>query len=77
MTREGGLDLSRREVAFKGGDSGTPIVSGNADESLIWQYVDSDEMPLDRPPLSKDQKKLLIRLGVIGGNAPEFRGADE
>lgn len=59
VTREGGLDLSRREVAFKGGDSGTPIVSGKADESLMWQYVDSDEMPLDRPPLSKDQKKLL------------------
>jgi hypothetical protein len=58
-TQEGGLDLSRKVEALAGGDSGKVIVPGKASESLLWEYVELDDMPLDRPPLSDDQKRVL------------------
>jgi hypothetical protein len=56
---EGGLNLARKSTAFSGGDSGSPILANNAKESLLWQSVEHDEMPHDRPPLSSEEKKLL------------------
>lgn len=58
-TREGGLDLSGRDAAFAGGDGGPAIVRGDADASSLWQYVETDEMPLNRAPLSDDEKRTL------------------
>lgn len=57
--KEGGLDLSRRKDAFAGGDSGDAIVPGKPDGSLVWKSVVDDDMPHDRPPLSKQEKQLL------------------
>jgi hypothetical protein len=52
--RKGGLDLSRKEAALK------VLVPGKAGESVLWEYVESGEMPPpDRPALSSDQKQLL------------------
>ena len=53
------LDLSRKSAAFAGGKSGKAIVPGKPGESLLWQNVESDEMPENRPPLSAEEKKLL------------------
>ena len=53
--REGALDLSRKEEAFKGGDSGDAILPGNAEESLLWESVYFGDMPEDRPPLSEEE----------------------
>jgi hypothetical protein len=58
-TRKGRLDLSRKETATAPRKSGKTIVPGNAAESLLWQSVESNEMPEDRPPLSPAEKKLL------------------
>lgn len=58
-SQKGRLDLSRRDRALSGGGSGPAIVPGQADESLLWQYVESDEMPVDAPPLSGSEKQLL------------------
>jgi hypothetical protein len=58
-THKGGLDLSVRKAAFAGGESGVAIVPGKAADSLLWEYVESDEMPVNRPPLSDAEKKLL------------------
>jgi hypothetical protein len=58
-TKEGGLDLSRKEAAATGGDSGPAWESGDAEGSLLWLYVEADDMPQDRPPLAADEKKLL------------------
>lgn len=60
-TREGALDLSRKEPAFRGGDSGEAILPGNADESLLWESVYYEDMPEDRPPLSEEEKDLIAR----------------
>ena len=56
--RKGRLDLSQRDAAFAGG-GGKVILPGNAKESLLWQLVESDEMPEERPPLSHQEKQLL------------------
>jgi len=59
--QEGGLDLSTQRSALAGGDGGVAITPGDLDASLLWEYVVSDEMPQDRPPLSVDEKALLQR----------------
>ncbi|MEX0713100.1 MAG: LamG-like jellyroll fold domain-containing protein [Pirellulales bacterium] len=58
-SKKGGLDLSRKDPALAGGTSGSAIVPGQSAESLLWQYVESDEMPKDRPPLPEREKRLL------------------
>jgi hypothetical protein len=57
--RKGKLDLSRRVAAFAGGSEGPPIVPGKPDESLLWEVVESDEMPKKRAALSAAEKKVL------------------
>ena len=58
-TRKGGLDLSKKIAALAGGDNGVSIVPGKSDESLLWDYVESGEMPPKRTPLTTDEKKLV------------------
>lgn len=60
VNKEGGLDLSHKSAALIGGDSGKVIESNRPDESLLVQTILDDEMPLDRTPLSKEQKQLLV-----------------
>ncbi len=58
-SREGALDLSRKEAAFLGGDSGEAIIPGDAEMSNLWESVYFDDMPEDRPPLSQEEKDIL------------------
>jgi hypothetical protein len=58
-SREGRLDLSQKASALAGRKGGHTIVPGNAAESLLWQVVERNEMPEDRPPLSDQDKKHL------------------
>ncbi len=60
-SKKGKLDLARNSAALAGGENGPAIVPGELDESLLWVYVDSDEMPKDRPPLSNEEKSILKR----------------
>ena len=56
--QKGGLDLSRRETAMKGGESGAVISPGQPDESLLLDYVASEAMPPDEP-LSAEEITVL------------------
>ncbi len=56
---EGGLNLSRKQSALAGGDSGKAIHPGKLEDSLLWTYIESDEMPPKRAPLSADEKKII------------------
>ena len=58
-TVKGGLDLSRRDTALAGSKHGKVILPGNAAESPLWESVDANDMPDDRPPLSAQEKKIL------------------
>jgi hypothetical protein len=85
-SKRGRLDLSRKEAAFAGGENGAAIVPGKPDESLLWLYVESDEMPKGRKPLSDSEKQRLrqwIEAGAvwsveaIGEAAARDRGVAE
>ena len=57
--REGALDLSRKDAAFRGGDSGEAILPGNAEESSLWESVFFGDMPDGREPLSQEDQDIL------------------
>lgn len=65
---DGGLDLSSKSTAMAGGESGPVIVAGNGSDSPLWDYVQSDEMPQNRPPLSAQEKTALRRWIDAGAN---------
>ena len=56
----GKLDLTRKDSALAGGESGAVIVPVKPDESLLWHHVESDEMP-PKKPLPADEKALIKR----------------
>ena len=59
VVAEGGLDLSRRATAFAGGTNGAAITPGDRDASPLWELVEADAMPHERPALSDDEKQVL------------------
>lgn len=69
---KGGLDLSRRELAREGGDSGSPIHPGRPDESLLWQYVRDGKMPPKRRMRAAEMELLRkwIAQGATWGADP-------
>jgi mono/diheme cytochrome c family protein len=63
--KKGGLDLSRRVQAIRGGKTGPAVVPGNADESLLIDKVEAGEMP-PKNPLAAPQVEA-IRTWVASG----------
>ncbi len=62
--RKGGLDLTRREKASIGGDSGKALSLDDRDNSLLLKRIDAGEMPpKGRGKLSADERKLLSEWG--------------
>ncbi|MBC8354504.1 MAG: DUF1592 domain-containing protein [Planctomycetes bacterium] len=64
--KKGGLDLSKKNSALAGGDTGKAIVPGKLSDSLLWESIVSGEMPKERTPLSDAEKKQL-RDWIEGG----------
>ncbi len=68
---KGDLDLSHRDRALKGGENGVAIVASKPNESLLWERVNTNEMP-PKHPLSGAEKGLLQKWlagGAIWGTA--------
>ncbi|MGE0607720.1 MAG: DUF1553 domain-containing protein [Pirellulales bacterium] len=61
------LDLTSRERALKGGESGAALVAGQPDDSLLWQRIAADEMPPKHP--LEDGDKNLLREWIAAGAA--------
>ena len=69
---KGGLDLKTRQGFLKGGKNGIAAVPGKVEDSLLWEYVDTDRMP-PKKPLSAAEKTLLktwIAKGATWGTDP-------
>ena len=69
---KGELDLSTREGAFEGGDSGPAVVASNLGKSLLWEQIVEGEMP-PKKPLSEEEKATLrvwIESGAAWGTSP-------
>lgn len=58
--KKGGLDLSTRAAALKGGDSGPAFVAGSAKKSLLYDMVATKAMP-PKNPLSAAQSAAFAR----------------
>lgn len=56
---KGGLDLRLVRLMRSGGDSGTALQAGDHAGSLLWQRVDSNEMPPSSKKLSATEKETL------------------
>jgi hypothetical protein len=73
--RQGGLRLSNREEAFKGGISGRVIIPGDAENSLLVKRISSDEegprMPKGMTALAPDQIELIKRWINEGAHWPD------
>jgi hypothetical protein len=69
---EGGLNLSARESVLTGGDSGPAVVPGNAGESLLWQRIQDEEMPPEKPLTAAERAtlKAWIDRGAAWGSGP-------
>ena len=63
--QEGKLNLATASAMARGGKQGAAVVPHDADASLIWQRVNTDEMPPEMP-LSAAEKSLLKRWIVAG-----------
>jgi hypothetical protein len=68
----GGLDLSRRQAAIAGGESGPAIVPGQPANSLLWQRIAAGEMPPKKPLAAQEQAliKDWISQGATWGTSP-------
>lgn len=70
---EGKLDLSLPGAISRGGKQGAVLVPHDADASLLWQRVESDEMPPEMP-LSTEEKTLLKAWIVAGAPGLPAKG---
>ena len=73
---KGGLMLSTREEAFKGGKSGLVIVPGEPDKSSLYTstilpVTDDNHMPSEGDPLTKAQTELLRKWILQGAKWPD------
>jgi hypothetical protein len=63
---EGGLDLRQVRRMQSGGESGTAVVPGNSDESLLLERVRSGEMPPGETKLTPQEIETLAQW-IAGG----------
>lgn len=64
---EAGLDLRRKSLIVKGGDSGTALVDGKPDESLLLERIVNGEMPPKEEGAFDAKQRELIRTWIAGG----------
>ncbi len=70
--RKGSLNLSSRQAALHGGESGVVLAAGKPSESMVWQRIDDGEMPPEEP-LNENEKEILrrwIESGLAWGTDP-------
>lgn len=67
------LDLSSSDGIRRGGESGEPLLASQLDDSLLWQLVESGEMPPPgEPELDQGEIELLRRWIETSGAMPEI-----
>jgi mono/diheme cytochrome c family protein len=73
--QKAGLRLDTKAEAFKGGDSGAPIVPGKPEKSLLLKKItskdDEERMPLGSDALTAEQIRTITRWIELGAKWPE------
>ncbi len=65
--REGKLDLRTRESIIQGGQSGSAVVAGDENSSLLFETISSGRMPPQGEPRPSQAGLDLIRRWISGG----------
>ncbi|MBL8825118.1 MAG: PSD1 domain-containing protein [Planctomycetia bacterium] len=73
---KGKLDLRLPSYIKKGGKSGAALQPGKADQSLLWQRIESDEMPEGLKKLNAAQKAIIRKWIEQGGKTLRPEPAD-
>jgi mono/diheme cytochrome c family protein/uncharacterized membrane protein len=73
--KRGGLRLDSKSMFFEGGNTGKEILPGKSAESLLLKRVrgqgNQKRMPVDHPPLTDDQIKILASWVDQGATWPD------
>src|SRR5437763_12897845 len=67
---KGGLDLTTKATALKGGENGAVIVPHKPEQSLLIEYVSKGQMP-PKKPLPTDEISLRRRWIADGAYLPD------
>lgn len=65
--KKGGLDLTRRERALVGGESGAALQVENPDASLLIRRIDAGEMPPEGRKALSAEDRALLRQWITAG----------
>ena len=65
-SHKGGLDLSRKAAALAGGESGKVLAPGDVEKSLLWEQIESGDMPPQGAPLGSADR-LVLRQWIESG----------
>lgn len=74
--KKGGLDVRLVRLMKHGGESGSAIVPGQPEQSLLWRQVISDEMPRGENKLSSSEKAIIRRWLFQGAQTARPEPAD-
>jgi hypothetical protein len=64
--KESGLDVRTLKALEKGGDGGPAVVKGDVNKSIIWEKIESNDMPKGNTKLT-DEEKDIIKKWIAGG----------
>ncbi len=67
VKRKGELDLRSVSSMLQGGDSGTALIRGKHENSLIWEKVTNGEMPPEGENALTEKELSLVREWIQGG----------
>jgi cytochrome c553 len=73
--RKAGLNLSSREGAFQGSESGPVIVPGKVEDSLLWKMLRDGKMPPGKRDRLPDAEMETIRRWIEAGATSADRSA--
>ena len=67
----GGLNLSNYQNLMSGSDDGAVVIPGNHEQSILWDEINSGDMPQGNNPELSDEEIDLIALWIDEGALPE------
>ena len=67
----GGLNLSNYENLMEGSDDGAVVIPGNHEQSILWDEINSGDMPQGNNPELSDEEIDLIAQWIDEGALPE------
>ena len=67
----GGLNLSNYQNLMSGSDDGAVVIPGNHEQSILWDEINSGDMPQGNNPELSDEEIDLIAQWIDEGALPE------